>query len=910
MARVQKEFSLSAQVEKIFRQISEEFNALDTLPEPASRQNIAAAYQRIMPGDIAENAKVWFFISTGDKFDVIDQPPFLSYKRAGMIRAFSSLLSLSGSIRGSASGRLNERFITGVFGENSAPEHLANSRAGKMTPIIFEGRPHYLFWQKVERRGACIGGLIALFSANWTENSELALSRLSESVYRESGGSTMVAFTQSEVINPGARPLVASAAALSANQHETMLALQEARAQGKNFPMRQLQKSGNYWLYRDQIDNSSPYTAWLIMPTHSDDFQNKVSLAIPAFFTVVLWSLFYGCKFYRGGFELGLAFRLLFLMTGALPVLALLLLGLELVKQSETAEINKRIQSSFDRLAAVDEKTQNLMNLSSFVLKDVLSIKELQDLIVSDDESNRSRSFNEIAKLLRHHKYYLGYLLVFKPGQPAGIFAANPASLAQARYQVDYYSISCAALHRQLSERQPDYQPILLTAAQKTIGKAFDSDNTPTTRDMFLDSLESTGIFEGDKSDRQIQYSSILTQNDRIAAYLVASLNTAETFLEAIIEELRHIEKSGEGLFVCLNRDIASDQKIYPSHNLSFFNSKNGRSFREFLESAAASKYRMQLYRDDAVYIYEPLPKTKILYAGAVLPIDDIRRISDFKKLLLFLLIAILSGSIYLLSASVTSLMIRPTEKLAEVFADIARGKLDTAFTCHYNNELGMLARATDSMINGLKERRLLGKFVSKTFDSEVISHTSSESARQMYGVILFSDIRSFTTLSESNPAEAVAELLNSHLKEMVEIINQNAGEIEQFIGDAIVAFFPGEGMTSCRNAVAAARLMMLRHHSISRERARLDQLTCKIGIGLDYGQVMAGILKSGSRSEFCVIGPARANAEHFEAVSKSGRYTKIMLGHSLTRLLPGSEKITTEHDELCRELIALEENS
>ncbi|MEW6713330.1 MAG: adenylate/guanylate cyclase domain-containing protein, partial [Candidatus Riflebacteria bacterium] len=318
----------------------------------------------------------------------------------------------------------------------------------------------------------------------------------------------------------------------------------------------------------------------------------------------------------------------------------------------------------------------------------------------------------------------------------------------------------------------------------------------------------------------------------------------------------------------------------------------------------------LKLFRNEAVYIYEPLPKTKILYAGAVLPIDSIKRKSDFKKLLLFFLIAILSVSIYLLSASVTSLMIRPTEKLARVFTDIARGKLDTTFTCHYNNELGALAQATDLMINGLKERKVLGKFVSKTFDSEVISHTTSESAREMCGVILFSDIRSFTTISENNPAETVAELLNSHLKEMVEIINQNGGEIEQFIGDAIVAFFPGEGEAACKRAVAAARHMMLRNQSISLERARQNHLTCEIGIGLDYGQIMAGILKSGSRSEFCVIGPARANAEHFEALSKSGRYTRIMLGNSLTRLLPDSDKIVTEHDNQCGELITLEQNS
>jgi len=908
LTRIQSEFSLSAQIEKIFRQIIEQVNASEDSANPAALAEIAAIYRCSMPSELSENARVWVFQGSDNKFDVIDQPPFLSYKRAGMIRVFAALLNLRDNTSGTPSNRLSERFITGVFGENSAPEHLANNRAGKMTPIVFEGRPHYLFWQKIERNDTCIGGLIALFETKWVENNEFALIRLSENIYRESKGATIAAFTISPVIDVSERPLIASDVDEADVIQKALPALQQAQAQGRNFPMRQLQKSGDYWLYRDQIDSSSPYTAWLITPADTNADENKTSLAIPAFFAVALWTLFYAYRFYIRQFELGLAFRLLFLMTGTLPVLALLLLGLELVSQSETAEINARIQNSFDKLAAVDEKTRDLTNLAGLVLKDILSSEEIQNLVKSEQAAGNNRVFNEIAGLMRRHRLDLSYLLIFRPGRQADVFATNPSSLVQARYQVDYFALSCSALHRQLSKNLPGYRPILLTAAQKTIGKAFDSDNTRSILDIFLHSLDRTGVFEGNKSDQQIQYSSVLMQNGEIAAYLIASLNTAEIFLARIIEELRYIEKESEGLFFCLNRDIAGGQKIYPAHNQNFLNSGRGQEFRKFLESAATSKYRMQLYFDDVVYIYEPLAKAKHFYAGAVLPVDDIKRKSNLKTLLLFLLVAILSGTIYLLSASVTSLIIRPTGKLAEVFATIAQGNLDTSFKYDYNNELGMLARATDSMINGLKERRLLGRFVSKTFDSEVISHTSSESAREMYGVILFSDIRNFTTISESNPAESIAELLNSHLKEMVEIINQNGGEIEQFIGDTIVAFFPGEGAASCKNALEAARKMMIRHQNLSSERARQGRLTCQIGIGLEYGLVMAGILKSGSRSEFCVIGPARANAEHFESLSKSGRHTKIIVGDSLTSLLPGSDKVMTKHDERCSEMISLEQ--
>jgi len=908
MARIQSEFSLSAQIEKYFRQIIEEFNAFETFSESASQHELAAVYQRVMPADIAEHAKVWLFRNSGDRFELVDTPPFLVYKRAAMIRTFSSLLSLSESAAGNAKDRGSERFITGVFGENAAPEHLAGSRAGKMTPVIFEGHSHYLFWQKLERHGTCIGGLTALFNADQIENSELALARLSENFYRESGGSTVVAFTLSDLIDPVAKPLLASDVVQTSEGSETIDTLRQAQVQGRKFPMRQLQKVGNYWLYRDQIDNSSPYTAWLIIKAADDYSRHNRFINTVAVFAVIVWSVFFAYKFNRRGFELSLAFRLLFFMTGMLPVIALLLPGLELIKQSETAQINERIQKSYDKLTTLDEKTQNLFSMADLVMRDILSRKELQKLIVSDREADNTAGFNQITELLRQHEYELGYILSFKPGHQTRIFAKNPKSMAQASHHADYYAFSCYSLHKQFAANLPDYQPILLSSTQKSISNAFGNENTVGTKDVFLDSLERAGVYEGDKSERQIHYSSILLQHGSIAAYLVTSINSAASFLETIKKELKFIEMSERGLFVCVSRDFAGGLKIYPTQNLRFFKSENGRAFRMFLESAAASNYRMQLHRDDEVYLYEPMPRARMFFSGAVVPVDDIRRQSDFKSLLLLVLIAFLSGAMYLLSASVISLIIRPIAKLSEVFGSIAQGNLDTSFTYRYNNELGVLARATESMISGLKERRLLGKFVSRTFDSEVISHTTSESAREMYGVILFSDIRNFTTLSESHPAEAVAELLNSHLREMVEIISVNGGEIEQFIGDAIVAFFPGEGAASCKSALEAARSMMLRHRSISADRKQQNLLTCEIGIGLEYGLVMAGILKSGSRSEFCVIGPARANAEHFEALSKTGRHTRIIVGNSLTRLLPEREKHMTEHDEHCSELMTLEQ--
>ena len=906
MSRIQSEFSLTTQVEIVFRQMIEEFFAYDETTNSSSIEHISEVYQRHMPPEFASAARVWAFQCSHGKVDIIDKPPFITQKRAAMARVFSALLDLSKSAPGDTSNKTGERFITGVFGENSAPEYLASSRFGKMTPVIFEGRPHYLFWQKFERKDSCIGGFIALFAANWVENPEFALQRLANKIYRENAGDVTAAFTISSIIDKGFKPILAHGDQEPESSNSAAELLKSAHAMQASFAPRQLQLGHGYWLYNDMIADSSPYIAWLLIKAEAEAAPEGISVK-PAVMIFAVWSMFYWYMRRNSRFGLKFAFRLLFFMTGMLPVLALLLLGLELIDQSADATINDRIQTGFTRLQAIDEKSEDMSSLAGMLIKDIFRDSGVQNLLISDAQADNQQGFTDIEKTLQLHKYALSYLHLFKPGHTAKLFATSAKNMGLARYYGEYLAVSCSAVHERISKGMPEYQPTILTPSQKTTLKAFSGTNKQSTMDVFLDSLERISTFEGDNNDRQVVYSLILTRDSKLATYVFVGINIASTLLEMIIEELEFAGEGSDNQFFCLSRDISAGQKIYPGNYQKFLNSQSGRQFRKFLESAATSDYQMQMHQSDEVYIYEPLPRVKLYCAGAIIPIKEIKNASEIKRILLYLLVAALAGSIYLLSASVSSLIIKPTGRLAKVFTEIAEGSFNTTFVYTHNNELGMLARATDSMISGLKERKLLGKFVSRTFDNEVLSITSTDSARELFGVIMFSDIRSFTTLSESNSAETIAELLNNHLKEMVEIINHNGGEVEQFIGDAIVAFFPGEGEKSCKTAIEAARLMMLQHHEISAERAAQNKLTCKIGIGLDYGLVMAGVLKAGSRSEFCVIGPARAHAEKFEGLSKSGRHSRIIVGKSVISQLPKIGDLMSEHADDCCELKNLE---
>lgn len=126
---------------------------------------------------------------------------------------------------------------------------------------------------------------------------------------------------------------------------------------------------------------------------------------------------------------------------------------------------------------------------------------------------------------------------------------------------------------------------------------------------------------------------------------------------------------------------------------------------------------------------------------------------------------------------------------------------------------------------------------------------------------VLFSDIVGFTQLSNTLRSRRVAELLNEYLAEMTQIIFDNGGTIDKFMGDAILALFGApEELTpneQVRRAIAAARGM---HRSLE----KLNQRWCEQGIeqvqfrcGIHQGTAVVGMFGSLERSDYTAIGPS-----------------------------------------------------
>lgn len=118
---------------------------------------------------------------------------------------------------------------------------------------------------------------------------------------------------------------------------------------------------------------------------------------------------------------------------------------------------------------------------------------------------------------------------------------------------------------------------------------------------------------------------------------------------------------------------------------------------------------------------------------------------------------------------------------------------------------------------------------------------------------VLFSDIRDFTSLSESMTPQENFNFLNSYLSQMEPVISLHRGVIDKYIGDAIMALFPD----SPDDALLGALAMLERLEAYNHGRARAGYLPMRIGIGINTGFVMMGTVGGSGRMDGTVISDA-----------------------------------------------------
>ncbi|PIU48864.1 MAG: adenylate/guanylate cyclase domain-containing protein [Desulfobacterales bacterium CG07_land_8_20_14_0_80_52_14] len=169
--------------------------------------------------------------------------------------------------------------------------------------------------------------------------------------------------------------------------------------------------------------------------------------------------------------------------------------------------------------------------------------------------------------------------------------------------------------------------------------------------------------------------------------------------------------------------------------------------------------------------------------------------------------------------------------------------------------------------------RSMFGHYLSES----VISHLLVDPKRLQLGgerkrvTLFFSDLAGFTSLSERLEPEAVVSLLNQYLSVMTEIILQEAGTLDKFEGDAIMAFWgapliqPNQAVLACRAALRQQEAMRELNQRLSEQKLP----TLRVRIGIHTGEAVVGNLGSERRFDFTVIGDTVNLASRLEGLNK-----------------------------------------
>lgn len=180
-------------------------------------------------------------------------------------------------------------------------------------------------------------------------------------------------------------------------------------------------------------------------------------------------------------------------------------------------------------------------------------------------------------------------------------------------------------------------------------------------------------------------------------------------------------------------------------------------------------------------------------------------------------------------------------------------------------------------------------RYVSRDIISQLIEHPDrvrlGGHAKDM--TILFSDIRGFTTLSESLTPDQLVELLNMYLDAMTKIILQNNGVVDKYIGDAIMAFWgdPLDNPHHAQDAVHVAHQMIKRLAALNIELSECGMPTLSIGIGINSGKAVAGNMGSEQRFDYTVMGDEVNLASRLEGLTKEYKIGLICSQNVIDRL-------------------------
>ena len=260
-----------------------------------------------------------------------------------------------------------------------------------------------------------------------------------------------------------------------------------------------------------------------------------------------------------------------------------------------------------------------------------------------------------------------------------------------------------------------------------------------------------------------------------------------------------------------------------------------------------------------------------------------------------------------LLLVIITSRLTRPLGRIVQAMNTvIEKADFSSKVEVEYRDETGVLAQsfnlmteeldkayrqikryAFDAVLAGKKEERIRQIF-QKYVPQNVIERFFASPEKMLVGEnrklsILFSDIRSFTTISEGMAPDDLVNSLNRYFSGQVDIIYKRKGIVDKYIGDAIMAFWgaPEKHEDDALQSVLSGLEMIESVEKFNINQRKIGKCEFHIGIGINFGEVTVGNIGSERKMDYTVIGDAVNLASRMEGLTKT-YHSEILISENI----------------------------
>jgi len=212
-----------------------------------------------------------------------------------------------------------------------------------------------------------------------------------------------------------------------------------------------------------------------------------------------------------------------------------------------------------------------------------------------------------------------------------------------------------------------------------------------------------------------------------------------------------------------------------------------------------------------------------------------------------------------------------------------------------------LLFRLTNAAVQRDRLRGLFGMHVSEEVMKLLVAGGVPDGGERRAVTVCFTDIRGFTSLSETREPEELVRLLNLYFARMCEITSKHGGVVNKFLGDGMLIVFgaPTHLPDDARHAMAAAQEML---NESARMATHGEFPGLRIGVGLHRGVVVVGNIGGDQRREYTVIGDTVNTASRVQDLTKQLSHGLLFTREVLDALGQGTYESLGRHSVKGRE--------